>query len=70
VDRLLFPMLFEAARALEDRIVDDPRAIDFGVMHGLGFPAFRGGLMFWADQEGLAEIVRRNEPFRPYRSTV
>jgi 3-hydroxyacyl-CoA dehydrogenase/enoyl-CoA hydratase/3-hydroxybutyryl-CoA epimerase/3-hydroxyacyl-CoA dehydrogenase/enoyl-CoA hydratase/3-hydroxybutyryl-CoA epimerase/enoyl-CoA isomerase len=63
VDRLLFPMLFEAARALEDRIVDDPRAIDFGVMHGLGFPAFRGGLMFWADQEGLAEILRRNEPF-------
>lgn len=65
VDRLLFPMLFEAVRALEDRIVDDPRAIDFGVMHGLGFPAFRGGLMFWADQEGLAEILRRNERFQP-----
>lgn len=66
VDRLLFPMLFEAARALEDRIVDDPRAIDFGVMHGLGFPAVRGGLIFWADQEGLAEILRRNEPFRTF----
>jgi 3-hydroxyacyl-CoA dehydrogenase/enoyl-CoA hydratase/3-hydroxybutyryl-CoA epimerase/3-hydroxyacyl-CoA dehydrogenase/enoyl-CoA hydratase/3-hydroxybutyryl-CoA epimerase/enoyl-CoA isomerase len=65
VDRLLFPMLFEAARAMEDGIVDDPRAIDFGVMHGLGFPPFRGGLMFWADQEGLAAILRRNEPFRP-----
>ncbi len=64
VDRLLFPMLFEAVRALEDRIVDDPRVIDFGVMHGLGFPAFRGGLMFWADQEGLAAILQRNEPFR------
>ncbi|MFO0868759.1 MAG: 3-hydroxyacyl-CoA dehydrogenase NAD-binding domain-containing protein [Pirellulales bacterium] len=64
LDRLLLPMLLEGTRTLEDRIVVDPRTIDFGVMFGLGFPAFRGGLCFWADQQGLAPLVARCEPWR------
>jgi 3-hydroxyacyl-CoA dehydrogenase/enoyl-CoA hydratase/carnithine racemase len=64
LDRLLLPMLLEGTRTLEDRIVDDPRVVDFGVIHGLGFPAFRGGLMFWADTMGLETLLNRCEPLR------
>jgi 3-hydroxyacyl-CoA dehydrogenase/enoyl-CoA hydratase/3-hydroxybutyryl-CoA epimerase/3-hydroxyacyl-CoA dehydrogenase/enoyl-CoA hydratase/3-hydroxybutyryl-CoA epimerase/enoyl-CoA isomerase len=58
--RLILPMLMEAVRTLEEGIVSDPREVDAGLIYGLGFPAFRGGLLFWADQQGahkLQEIV-------------
>jgi 3-hydroxyacyl-CoA dehydrogenase/enoyl-CoA hydratase/carnithine racemase len=63
-DRLLLPMLLEALRALDEGIVRDGRDIDLAVIHALGFPAFRGGLLAWADTLGAAEIVRRLEPLR------
>lgn len=64
LDRLLLPMLLEATRTLEDGIVSDPAIVDFGVLFGLGFPAFRGGLLFWADAEGLPALLQRCEPLR------
>jgi 3-hydroxyacyl-CoA dehydrogenase len=60
-DRLVIPMLLEAVRVLEEGIVRDGRDIDLAVIHALGFPAFRGGLLAWADSLGAAEIVRRLE---------
>jgi len=63
VDRLVVPMVLEAALALDERIVRDPRDIDLGVIHGLGFPPFRGGLLAWADSLGGDAILRRLEPF-------
>ena len=60
-DRLLLPMLLEALRVLEEGVVRDGRDIDLAVIHALGFPAFRGGLLAWADTLGAAEIVRRLE---------
>ncbi|MDA7950974.1 MAG: 3-hydroxyacyl-CoA dehydrogenase NAD-binding domain-containing protein [Pirellulaceae bacterium] len=56
-NRLIYPMLLEATRTLEDGIVADFREIDLGVVFGLGFPPFRGGLLFWADTKGLPSIV-------------
>ena len=50
-------MLLEATRILEEGRVRDVRDIDFGVIFGLGFPAFRGGLMYWGDTLGAAKIV-------------
>ena len=38
------------------------RDVDLGLIFGIGFPAFRGGLLFWADQVGAAEIVERLKP--------
>jgi 3-hydroxyacyl-CoA dehydrogenase/enoyl-CoA hydratase/3-hydroxybutyryl-CoA epimerase/3-hydroxyacyl-CoA dehydrogenase/enoyl-CoA hydratase/3-hydroxybutyryl-CoA epimerase/enoyl-CoA isomerase len=64
-DRLFLPMLLEALRVLDERIVRDGRDIDLAVIHALGFPAFRGGLLAWADSLGAAEIVRRLEPLVP-----
>jgi 3-hydroxyacyl-CoA dehydrogenase / enoyl-CoA hydratase / 3-hydroxybutyryl-CoA epimerase len=46
--RLFLPMVDEAVRCLADRIVDQPWQVDFGLTYGIGFPAFRGGLLAWA----------------------
>lgn len=61
-DRLLLPMVLEATRVLDEGIVRDGRDIDLAVIHALGFPAFRGGVLAWADSLGAAEICRRLEP--------
>ncbi len=62
-NRLVLPMVLEASRALDEELVRDPSDIDLGVIYGLGFPAFRGGLLAWADSLGAAEVLRRLEPF-------
>jgi 3-hydroxyacyl-CoA dehydrogenase/enoyl-CoA hydratase/carnithine racemase len=61
-DRLFLPMLLEALRVLDEGIVRDGRDIDLAVIHALGFPPFRGGLLAWADSLGPAEVLRRLEP--------
>jgi 3-hydroxyacyl-CoA dehydrogenase/enoyl-CoA hydratase/3-hydroxybutyryl-CoA epimerase/3-hydroxyacyl-CoA dehydrogenase/enoyl-CoA hydratase/3-hydroxybutyryl-CoA epimerase/enoyl-CoA isomerase len=58
-DRLFLPMLVEATRALEDQLVRDVRDVDLALIYGIGFPPFRGGLFFWADQVGIAKIVEK-----------
>lgn len=60
-DRLFLPMLLEALRVLDEGLVRDGRDIDLAVIHALGFPPFRGGLLAWADSLGAAEVVRRLE---------
>lgn len=64
LDRLLLAMLLEACRVLEEGRVEDPRDIDLGVIFGLGFPAFRGGILHWAQSLGGATILRKLEPWR------
>ena len=54
---MLYVMINEAARCLEERIVDAPGAIDVGMIFGAGFPAFRGGLLRYADTIGIAPII-------------
>ncbi|MFM9058213.1 MAG: 3-hydroxyacyl-CoA dehydrogenase NAD-binding domain-containing protein [Planctomycetaceae bacterium] len=61
-DRLLLPMLLESLRTLDEGIVRDGRDVDLAVIHALGFPAFRGGLLAWADTLGADAILRRLEP--------
>ncbi|QDU26140.1 Fatty acid oxidation complex subunit alpha [Anatilimnocola aggregata] len=63
-DRLLLVMLFEACRILEEGRVRDARDIDLGVIFGLGFPAFRGGILHWAQSLGGDQIMRKIEPWR------
>jgi 3-hydroxyacyl-CoA dehydrogenase/enoyl-CoA hydratase/3-hydroxybutyryl-CoA epimerase/3-hydroxyacyl-CoA dehydrogenase/enoyl-CoA hydratase/3-hydroxybutyryl-CoA epimerase/enoyl-CoA isomerase len=64
-ERLFLPMLLEATAALSDGIVRDPRDVDLGLIFGLGFPPFKGGLLFWADTLGAAKIV---EMLKAYES--
>ncbi len=61
-NRLFLPIVLEALRALDEGIVRDGRDIDLAVIHALGFPAFRGGVLAWADSLGAAEVLRRLEP--------
>jgi 3-hydroxyacyl-CoA dehydrogenase/enoyl-CoA hydratase/3-hydroxybutyryl-CoA epimerase/3-hydroxyacyl-CoA dehydrogenase/enoyl-CoA hydratase/3-hydroxybutyryl-CoA epimerase/enoyl-CoA isomerase len=56
-DRLFLPMLVEATRVLEDKLVRNVRDVDLGLIFGIGFPPFRGGLLFWADQVGAKKLV-------------
>jgi 3-hydroxyacyl-CoA dehydrogenase/enoyl-CoA hydratase/3-hydroxybutyryl-CoA epimerase/3-hydroxyacyl-CoA dehydrogenase/enoyl-CoA hydratase/3-hydroxybutyryl-CoA epimerase/enoyl-CoA isomerase len=62
-DRLFLPMLVEATRVLEDKIVTDVRDVDLGLILGIGFPPFRGGLFFWADQVGPAKIMEKLQQY-------
>ena len=54
-------MLMESSRCLEDNIVETPMEVDMGLIYGLGFPPFRGGIFRWADNVGLNEIIQRAE---------
>jgi len=55
--RLLLPMVLEATRILAEKKIRDPREIDLVVLFGLGFPAARGGLLYWADTLGPEKIL-------------
>ena len=57
VDRIIFPMIDEAARILEEGVARRPADIDLVEIHGYGFPRWRGGLMHYAETRGLSEIV-------------
>ncbi|MBW3660727.1 MAG: enoyl-CoA hydratase/isomerase family protein [Gemmatimonadetes bacterium] len=59
VARCLYPMVDEAARALAEDVVDSPADGDLALVMGIGWPPFRGGLMRWADEVGVAKIVDR-----------
>jgi len=61
IDRMMVPMLMESSRCLEDNIVETPMEVDMGLIYGLGFPPFRGGIFRWADNVGLNEIIQRAE---------
>jgi 3-hydroxyacyl-CoA dehydrogenase/enoyl-CoA hydratase/3-hydroxybutyryl-CoA epimerase/3-hydroxyacyl-CoA dehydrogenase/enoyl-CoA hydratase/3-hydroxybutyryl-CoA epimerase/enoyl-CoA isomerase len=63
--RLFLPMLLEATRELADGIAHDPRDIDLALIHGLGFPPFKGGLLFWAQTLGLGRILEMLKPLAP-----
>lgn len=58
-DRLFLPMLAEASRVVAEGIVRSPADVDMGLILGLGFPAFRGGLLRWADTIGLDKILQK-----------
>jgi 3-hydroxyacyl-CoA dehydrogenase/enoyl-CoA hydratase/3-hydroxybutyryl-CoA epimerase/3-hydroxyacyl-CoA dehydrogenase/enoyl-CoA hydratase/3-hydroxybutyryl-CoA epimerase/enoyl-CoA isomerase len=62
--RLFFPMLLEATRILDEGLVRDVRDVDLALIYGLGFPPFRGGLLFWADTIGAKKIVELLEPMK------
>jgi 3-hydroxyacyl-CoA dehydrogenase/enoyl-CoA hydratase/3-hydroxybutyryl-CoA epimerase/3-hydroxyacyl-CoA dehydrogenase/enoyl-CoA hydratase/3-hydroxybutyryl-CoA epimerase/enoyl-CoA isomerase len=63
-DRLFLPMLLEATRVLEEGIVREPADVDMGLILGIGFPPFRGGILRWADQVGPSEILKRLDAYR------
>ena len=57
VSRMMLPMINEAVRCVEEKIVSTPMEVDLGVLYGLGFPPFRGGVLRYADSCGLKSLV-------------
>jgi 3-hydroxyacyl-CoA dehydrogenase len=58
VERCIYALINEGARILEDGIAQRASDIDLVYLNGYGFPAYRGGPMFFADQTGLHQILR------------
>jgi 3-hydroxyacyl-CoA dehydrogenase/enoyl-CoA hydratase/3-hydroxybutyryl-CoA epimerase/3-hydroxyacyl-CoA dehydrogenase/enoyl-CoA hydratase/3-hydroxybutyryl-CoA epimerase/enoyl-CoA isomerase len=58
-DRLFLPMLTEASRVLMEGIVREPADVDMGLILGIGFPGWRGGLLRWADSLGLPTVLEK-----------
>jgi 3-hydroxyacyl-CoA dehydrogenase len=63
VERLLFPMINEGARILEEKIAQRAGDIDVIWIHGYGFPTWRGGPMHYANTIGLPYVCARLNEF-------
>ena len=59
--RLIYLMVNEAARCLEEKVVATPADADYGMILGTGFAPFRGGPLRFADHFGIAEMVRAGD---------
>jgi 3-hydroxyacyl-CoA dehydrogenase/enoyl-CoA hydratase/3-hydroxybutyryl-CoA epimerase len=55
--RLVFLMVNEAARCVEETVVDCPEDADYGMILGTGFAPFRGGPLRFAEHFGLKKVV-------------
>jgi 3-hydroxyacyl-CoA dehydrogenase len=63
VDRLVYALVNEGARILEEGIAQRASDIDVVYLAGYGFPVQRGGPMFHAGRVGLGSVVRRMKEF-------
>ena len=63
VDRCIYALVNEGARILEEGIALRAVDIDIIYLNGYGFPAYRGGPMWYADTVGLEKVCRRISEF-------
>ena len=64
VERVIYPLINEGARILEEGIAQRPGDIDIVYVYGYGFPAYRGGPMFYADTVGAKTVYQKVCEFR------
>ncbi|MBL8731922.1 MAG: enoyl-CoA hydratase/isomerase family protein [Planctomycetes bacterium] len=57
VHRLIYPLVDEAFRCLDEGLVAGEAELDLGLVMGIGFPPCTGGITWFARREGLATIV-------------
>ncbi len=73
LERCLYPMINEGVKILEEGIAARASDIDVVWINGYGWPAYRGGPMFYADAVGAKTVLARlqayqmqlGEDFRP-----
>lgn len=63
IARCLLPMATEMARCLEEGVVASPAEADVALLNGVGFPAFRGGLVRWMDEVGVAKLCQLSDRY-------
>jgi 3-hydroxyacyl-CoA dehydrogenase len=52
-------MLTGATRIRAECIVREPGDVDMGLILGIGFPPFRGGILRWADTLGIETVMQK-----------
>jgi len=63
IERTIYALVNEGARILEEGIALRAVDIDIVYLNGYGFPAWRGGPMFYADTIGLKHVLAKIEEF-------
>jgi 3-hydroxyacyl-CoA dehydrogenase len=64
IERILFPLVNEGFKILEENVAQRPSDIDVIYVYGYGWPVWRGGPMYWADHEvGLAHLLQTLQVF-------
>ncbi len=63
IDRCMLMMINESAKCLEEKVVKSARYLDMAMIMGCGFPAFRGGVMRYADSYGIKNVVSKLESY-------
>jgi 3-hydroxyacyl-CoA dehydrogenase len=58
VERCIYALVNEGARIVEQGIAQRSSDVDVVYLNGYGFPAYRGGPLFYADQMGLSDVAR------------
>jgi len=67
LERLLHPLVNEGAKIVAEGIALRSGDIDVVYVNGYGFPAWRGGPMYWAEQAGLTRVVETMRRLAPLR---
>jgi 3-hydroxyacyl-CoA dehydrogenase/enoyl-CoA hydratase/3-hydroxybutyryl-CoA epimerase/enoyl-CoA isomerase len=63
VERMMLPMILEAARCLDEQIAESAGDIDMSLVLGIGFPRHVGGALRYADALGAQQVVAACERY-------
>ncbi|KAH9614687.1 hypothetical protein KSS87_007804 [Heliosperma pusillum] len=58
LEMVLFPVVNEACRVLDEGVVVRASDLDVASVLGMSFPSYRGGIVFWADTVGASHIYK------------
>ncbi len=61
-ERLIYPMINEAALCVEEHVATESD-IDMAMVAGIGFPQDKEGILHYADQVGLDQVLKTLESF-------
>jgi 3-hydroxyacyl-CoA dehydrogenase len=64
IERCLYPMINEGVQILADKKAIRASDIDVIWQYGYGWPAYRGGLMYYGDQIGAAKVLAKLKEFQ------
>ena len=63
IQRLIYTMINESARCLEEGVASKPEDIDLAMVLGTGFAPFRGGPLRYADAVGIKQVCDTLDKF-------
>jgi 3-hydroxyacyl-CoA dehydrogenase len=69
LDRLLHPLVNEGAKIVDEGIAIRASDIDVVYVNGYGFPAYKGGPMYWAQEIGFEKVVATMQRLAPSHGT-